>query len=527
MMWIADRRRSCGIASRKACAAVLLAALAMPGIAGADETSPKLEITVRDAISEGKIVKVPVNKSVLVDFSQPVHEVRVAQPDIAEVAATTPKQILLTGKQFGSTQVVVWFNEDSQSVIDVSVELQLDQMLMNIRSAVPRSQIKAYKLLESVVLTGTVPDANAAKQVMEIASAYTDKLIDQVRVAGVQQVLLRCTVAEVNRSATRQLGFNGWMAGSDFPNAFFANNLDQINPTNIGAAADVNVAGRVPFLTGTDGIPVTGRSTLTFGFPRVEMQVFVEALKENGLLRVLAEPNLVTISGQEAYFTAGGEFPVPVPNQNGITIEWREFGVRLNFTPAVESEKAIRLIVAPEVSEPDFSTAVTVLGTTIPGLSKRRVETVVELASGQTFAIGGLLSERVRAVSRSVPGLGEVPVLGALFRSVDFQSQQSELVVLVTPELVEPVSSDQITYIPGANYIPPNDFELFLMGAVESARSKELPALRPRVAHGGWPTTTGDAQATTAGIKLRGPLGPAGGAEGGYAQASDVQPEKD
>jgi pilus assembly protein CpaC len=169
--------------------------------------------------------------------------------------------------------------------------------------------------------------------------------------------------------------------------------------------------------------------------------------------------------------------------------------------------------VAPEVSEPDFTTAVTVLGTTVPGLAKRRVETVVELGSGQTFAIGGLLSERVRGVSRKVPALGDIPVLGTLFSSVDYQTDQSELVVLVTPELVEPVSADQITYVPGANHVAPNDFELFLLGHLEGSSVEGEPALRARINHT-WPVRPSELYGSSGPLRLRGPLGPAGMEEG-------------
>jgi pilus assembly protein CpaC len=265
----------------------------------------------------------------------------------------------------------------------------------------------------------------------------------------------------------------------------------------------------IPFLTGGDGIPVGPRSTLTIGFPRIQMQVFIQALRENGLLRVLAEPNLVTVNGQEANFLVGGEFPIPVPNRDGITIAYRKFGVQLRFTPAVISENLIRLQVASEVSEPDFTTGITVLGTTVPGLASRSLETVVELGSGQTLAIGGLLSERVRGVIRKVPGLGDIPVIGPLFSSVEFQKEETELVVLVTPELVAPVSPDQVTYVPGRTYVAPNDFELFIEGKLDGKSAQDEPILRPRVNHN-WPVKPSELYEATSALKLRGPLGPAG-----------------
>ncbi len=478
------------------------------------QTEP-VTFKVSSVTGDGELIRVPVNKSVMVDFNMPVREARLAKADIAEVTATSPQQLLVTGKAFGTTQLIVLLNEHEQRVFDLSVELELELLEAAIRTAIPRARVKAYALMNSVVLSGSVPDADSARRAMEIAGVFSPQVMNQMRVAGTQQVLLRCTVAELNRRAVRQLGFNGWLGGDDFRDMFLVNNLDQINPSNIGApqAAPFSGTAAVPFVAGEDGIPIQGRTTLSFGFPRVQMQIFVQALRENALLRVLAEPNLVAINGQEASFLAGGEFPVPIPSDDGIGIEYREFGVKLRFTPAVVNENLIRLKVAPEVSEPDFTTAVTVLGTTVPGLAQRRAETVVELGNGQTFAIGGLLSERTRAVSRAVPGLGEIPVLGALFRSVDFQSDESELVILVTPELVEPVAPGQITYVPGATYTEPNDFELFMLGLVEGEKSRTSPTLEPRVNYT-WPVKTEELYGPETALKLRGPLGPTGREEG-------------
>ena len=473
----------------------------------------EIKISVHDVATEGQLIRVPVNKSVLVDFSLPVREVRLAKPEFAEVNAISPKQILVTGKSFGTTQMIAWVDSGEQRVFDVAVDLELDRLVASIRSAVPRARVKAYALLDSVVLTGQVPDAASAERVMEVAQVFSGRVINQMQVAGAQQVLLRCTVAEVNRSVGRELGFNGWMGGENLRDMFAIDNLDGINPSNIGAPAAALATSKIPFVVGQDGIPVSDRTALSFGFPRVQMQVFVQALRENGLLRVLAEPNLVAINGQEASFLAGGEVPIPIVTDERIKIDYKEFGVRLNFTPAVLAEDKIRLKVTPEVSEPDFTNSVTFGGISVPGFSTRRVETVVEIGTGQTFAIGGLLSERVRAVVRSVPGLGDVPVLGTLFRSENYQLDETELVVLVTPELVEPVSPSQITCVPGANYVTPNDFELFLLGELDGKSGRELQVLQPRV-NQNWPVRPDELYGPSAALRLRGPLGPSGGAEG-------------
>lgn len=489
-----------------------LAALAAAAPAAAQNGTP-LEVKISDVMSSGRLIKVPVNKSVLLDFNQPVKEVRVAKPEIATAAATSPKQLVVTGTSFGVTQLIVWVDDKTQSIFDVAVDIELDRLQASIATAVPRARVKANAVMDSVVLTGEVPDAESASRIEQIAGVYSTKVMNQMRVVGTQQVLLRCTIAEVNRSASRQLGFNGWIGGDNVRDVFGVSNLNGINPSNIGAPAGALINTRVPFVVGKDGIPITGSSTLSFGFPRVQMQVFVQALRENGLLRVLAEPNVVAINGQEASFLAGGEIPIPIVTEQRIKIEYKEFGVRLTFKPAILSEDVVRLQVTPEVSEPDFSSSVTVSGVSVPGFTSRRVSTVVELGSGQTFAIGGLLSEKSRGVARKVPGLGDMPVLGALFSSVEYQTDNTELVVLVTPELVEPVSPDQITNVPGVTMTEPNDFDLFLMGNMEGKQDKSKAGLVPRI-RSDWPAKSSDLYGGQLNMKLRGPLGPAGFEEG-------------
>lgn len=472
-------------------------------------------VTVRNATSGGQLVRVPVSKSVIVDFPKPVREVRLAKAEIAEVTAVSPTQIIVTGKSFGTTQLIASTGDGPQLIFDLAVDLDLERLAASIQLAIPRAKVKASALMDAVVLSGEVPDADAAKRAQEIAAVFSTRVINQLRVGGVQQVVLRCTVAEVSRSATRQLGFNGWMGGSNFRDAFALSNLDGINPTDIGvpSGASFNGTASIPFVSGSTGIPVTARSTLSLGFPRVQMQVFIRALRENGLAKILAEPNLVAINGQDASFLAGGEVPIPITTNNTVDVQFKQFGVRLNFTPAILNENTIRLKVAPEISEPDYTQSVTLSGYTIPSFNTRRVETVVELGTGQSFAIGGLLSEKVRAIARKVPALGDVPILGALFSSTDFQSSETELVVLVTPELVEPLSPDQVVNIPGSQYTQPNDFEFFLLSQLDGKSKSDKPALQPRVNHNPQPGQVDADQ--SASLKLRGPVGTDGGADDG------------
>lgn len=475
-------------------------------------SSPALsdfQFMVRDVETQGRLIRVPVNKSVMVEFNQPVREVRVAKPEFAEVNALTPKQIIVTGSTFGTTQLIATLENGEQRVFDVAVDIELDRLIATLRTAVPRAKVSAHALLDAVVLTGQVPDAASAKRILDLAAIFSPRIVNHMQVGGTQQVVLRCTIAEVNRSITKQLGFNGWLAGAD---GFAVSNLNQLNPSNVGAPAGVNFLQQFPFTVGDEGIPIVDATTMSFGFPDAQLQVFVQALRENGLLRVLAEPNVMAINGREATFLAGGEIPIPVVTNDSIKVEYKEFGVRLNFTPTILDDSTIRMQIAPEVSEPDFANSVTLSGFSIPGFTTRRVETTVELGPGQTLAIGGLLNDRVRAVSRKVPALGDIPVLGALFTSVDYQSDTTELVVLVTPQLVAGVNPSQITSVPGGNFVPPNDWELYGLGQLEGQIPEDAPAMQPRIDHS-WPVRPADLYADESVTQLRGPVGPASGTE--------------
>lgn len=439
--------------------------------------SKPLGASVRVLDNQAEHIYMTVGKSAIIESSAPVQVASVVNPEVAEVTPVSPQMTMLRGKAFGTTEVVLVAGDGRQRAYMVSVGMDVSNLEAAIREVSPQAKIRVTAMLDTVVLSGTVPDAESAQQIAQIAQIFSPKVQSHLRVAGVHQVMLRCTVAEVSRSAIRQLGFNGYAYGKDF---FGVNQINQINPVSIGSPAGLNIErpqtvistnppvlqpNRFFFTSDAQAFP---QSTLYFGLPRAQTQIFVQAMSENGLLKVLAEPNLVAISGQTASFLAGGEFPVPVPqDQDTVTIEWRRFGVQLGFTPAVLPGERIRLKVAPEVSELDFSTAVQFSGFVIPGLTNRRAETVVEVGSGQTFAIAGLLSDQVRATVRRVPGIGDVPVLGALFASKEFRKNQTELMILVTPELVSPLDPDQVPPVPGQQMTDPNDWQFYGLGMLE------------------------------------------------------------
>lgn len=449
--------------------------------------------TVKNLEDQEQRIVVALDRSVMVETSVEVARADVVAGHIVDVQPVSPKQLLITGKAYGTTQVILWSPDEKKWALNVQVELDLSALAGTIAEIDPRAEVQARSVLGNIVLTGTVSSAETAQRIVEVSSLFLPvgtpgrggtAVQNHMRVAGEQQVLLRCTVAEVNRVAVRQLGINGFLAGDDFRDAFVVNQIGGINPINIGAAANTDATSTIPFMTGTEGIPISPTSTLSLGFPRVQMQVFLKAMADNSLLKILAEPNLVCISGETATFLAGGEFPIPVPQDfQTVTIDFREFGVRLNFTPVVEAHQRIRLRVNPEVSETDFSTSVQVAGFVVPGLTQRSAETTVNVGNGQTIAIAGLLSDQVLAVASRLPGIGDLPVLGALFRSVEYRKEQTELVILVTPEIVAPMEADQHPGLPTDGMLDPTDFEFYALGRIEG-EPRERTAASPVVSKG-------------------------------------------
>ncbi len=326
--------------------------------------------------------------------------------------------------------------------------------------------IRIIHTQDHVTLTGTVSSTSSLSQVVTLAEAYyPKKVVNLMEVAGVHQVMLEVRVAEMSRTLLKRLGVN-WNYISDSGANFglsLLNNLTRL-PEGGFPGSPLTVSDRV-------------NAIFRFTGQKATWTLFIDALKEEGLLKVLAEPTLITLSGKTASFLAGGEFPVPVPQPSGvgstITIEYKPFGVGLNFSPLVLSNQKISMQVFPEVSELDFGNAVQISGFVVPALTTRRVSTTVELADGQSFAIAGLLRDQVRETVTKFPLLGDIPILGALFRSSQFQKSETELIVIVTPHLVKPLDMAKQT-LPTDQYIEPDDFEFYLLGALEG-KDKSKP----------------------------------------------------
>lgn len=430
------------------------------------------------------LMRVVVDNSIKIELDDAVDAAGITDPEIADLIVLSPKKLMLVGKAPGATQLRLRHGQNL-SVHHIHVEPNTEVLKELIRSVSPSSEIRVGSVKGQIVLSGRVSDVMDVTRIEQLAKAYQGgDIINHLNVAGVQQTLLRVVVAEVNKDAARKLGVNWGFGGSDVSrDLFFANNLNQLNPTTFGSSGLNDVLnGQMTYNVAPNAIGPA--ANFTIGFPKAELQFFLNALRENSLGRTLAEPNLVAISGQTATFLAGGEVPIPV-TQGGatagaITLEYKEFGVRLAFTPTVIGGQLIRLHVMSELSDA-VPGAQQFNGLPVFSFQTRRVESTVECGNGQTFAMAGLLDDSIRAVSSKIPGLGDLPVLGTLFSSVDYQRSKTELVVLVTPELVAPLDPGMVNSYPGADITEPTDYELFMLQKLDGGK-KQARSLEPRVA---------------------------------------------
>jgi len=409
--------------------------------------------------------KTPINKFLQADDKKD-------QP-IVNIFPINPNKFYLTGKSPGVTSLTFYEGKNKLSaVFDVEVTPDAPSLKDKLHKVFPdEKNIQVKTSGDSIILSGTVSNAASLSQVLAIAGSYVpsgkkgesdkQKLINLLEVGGVHQVMLEVRISEMSKTLGRKLGVNFSAIGRVGQEGTIGFLSTLVSPVAaiplLGLASNPVAAAGIPF-AGIAGQYIKGDVTWT---------TMIDAMKERNLIKVLAEPTLITMSGKQANFLAGGEYPVPVPQQNGpITIEYKTFGVGLSFTPTVLGNGRINMQVAPEVSDLDFTNAVYLQGYLVPGLTVRRVSTTVELADGQSFAVAGLLRDDVREGIKKVPLLGDIPILGALFRSSQFQKNETELVIIVTPHIVKPVDMAKQT-LPTDQFIEPNDMEFYLLGLEE------------------------------------------------------------
>jgi len=435
-------------------------------------------------VNTPQALQVTMGESKIIETGVAFKRASVANPDVADPIVLSTKQIYLTGKGVGTTTLTLW-GQDGQvaNVLNIQVSPDISRLKEQLHVLLPNEpDVQIMSSHDHITLFGTVTNAVNLNKTLALAEPYAPtKVLNLLQVGGVQQVMMEVKVSEMQRGLLNRLGVN-----------FNRQQLGHPGDFSIGTLNDLS-----GFETGTDGLITTLASAasnafLGFNIGNDSWHVVLDMLKEHGLSKSLAEPTLITESGQPAEFLVGGEFPVPIPQQfSTVSINYKEFGVGLKFTPTVLDGGKISIIVNPEVSELDFGNSITISGFRIPSLTTRRVKTVVELGDGQSFAIAGLLQDNIRETIAKYPILGDIPVLGALFRSSSFDKQETELIVIVTPHLVKPVNMAKQT-LPTDYYLEPNDFEFMMMGYLQgvfpdanAGRPAEAYTInRPRMASG-------------------------------------------
>jgi pilus assembly protein CpaC len=421
---------------------------------------------------EPKSLHLISGKSIIHRSAEPLTRISIASPEIADFTLLSPYEVYITGKSAGTTNMILWKENKVADIFDLEVSYDISQLKQKLNEVLPQEkELRVMATNDSITLSGKVSNTADLSQALSLAKAFApkEKIHNLVQVGGVHQVMLEVRVAEIARSTVKRLGINfNYARGSEFGITTLAGLSQVVLPTEA-------TLGTSPL-----GMIKSSYVNALFRFNRnsATWTGLIDALKEDGLVKILAEPTLIALSGQKAKFLAGGEFPVPVPQGLGtVAIEYRPFGVSLAFTPTVVDGNRINLQVEPEVSELDFTSGVQLEGVVVPGLTKRKALTNIELKDGQSFAIAGLLKNSIRDTVSKFPVLGDVPVLGALFRSRAFLKNETELVIIATPYLVKPYDRKK-QILPTDFYVEPNDTEIYLLGLLEARKKKETVSIR-------------------------------------------------
>jgi pilus assembly protein CpaC len=407
------------------------------------------------AADEASTVRLLVGRSTVVDVGTAITRVSLTSADVADALVTAPDELLVNGKTPGTVSMFVWSRSGNIRRYEVVVQRDLSRLAEQVTNFFPGEQIAVEGNGRNVVLSGTVTNKDVIEKVVSLASGYVDNRNEVVTLLQVQdgapsnQVLLRVRFAEVSRSAITELGASFFTSPTGVENTIGRVTTQQFSaPGYDGIQYSKNSSDfGSPVVTAEGKFTFSDFLNLFLFNEKYDLGAMIRLLQSKGLFQSLAEPNLVAESGKEASFLAGGEVPIPVAQGTGgnvsISVEYKEFGVRLNFTPTVEGDR-VHLKVRPEVSSLDFANGVVLQGFRIPALSTRRTETELELRNGQTFAIAGLINNTMIDTMQKVPGLGDIPILGLLFRSKAAQKNRTELVVMITPEIL-PNNSPGVT----------------------------------------------------------------------------------
>ncbi|MGB7970761.1 MAG: pilus assembly protein N-terminal domain-containing protein [Candidatus Deferrimicrobiaceae bacterium] len=416
------------------CLGILVAARAGGELQGG-ETPPSPE----------RSIHVYANQSVLLDSPVSIKRVSIARPETADVIVISPMQLLIVGKSAGTTTLVYWSGEEVPTIIEVVVDLNLDKVRADLSNIAPDETFELTASGDSMILTGTVATRRVKDRLVEAAKVYSKNVVDLLKVVKLEQVLLQIRVAEINRTLAKELGmtlflqgiingqlYRGFLNPPGSFNSFSGTLRDPIGPdATFGDLTNIFVS------------KTTGNS---------QFAGLIRVLEDKGALKVLSEPNLVVASGDEGNFLVGGEFPVVIASAAGsgaaASVEYKEYGISLNFKPLIVPNGDIYIKISQEVSELDFANGVAISGFQLPGLKTRKAESGLQLGDGQTFVLAGLLENKITRKVTKIPILGDIPFLGVLFRNARYNNEEIELMVMVTPKIVRPLNKEEIPALP-------------------------------------------------------------------------------
>ena len=439
---------------------------AEPADSAKDVFPPRSESIVHNVKAANERLQMTVNSSRILTLGQKIPQAQVNNPDILTLTPLSPTEIQISAKKPGVTEVNLWDEKKQIYTVDVIVFADARELTMLLRTQFPDASLKVIPVAQGVMISGYVDQPDHVSSIVQIAEEFYPKVIPLMTVSGVQQVLLHVKVMEVSRTKLRNLGFD------------FAQLTDPSDPRNLVRSSMAGLLG-IPNLSkagslppgASSFLPLSSQAGIQFGVVQGTNSFFgvLEALRQDNLLKILAEPTLVTVSGRPAFFQVGGEVPVMVPQSLGtISIQYKKFGTQLDFVPIVLGNGRIRLEVRPRITEPDRALSIEHEAYTIFAFKTREVDTGVELQAGQTLALAGLVQTRIEAERRQLPWIGEMPYVGALFRRVEEKANEVELLILVTPELAEPMDAHEVPPCgPGMRTASPDDCELFVKGYIE------------------------------------------------------------
>ncbi|MEQ8312291.1 MAG: type II and III secretion system protein family protein [Sphingopyxis sp.] len=458
-------RDHCRRAMRPILASLALAAAAIPAV----------QAQTGDGVVAGQL-DVPLNKSQTVTLDRPFSRAMIGSEEIADIMPISDRSIYVLGKKMGTTSLTIYDKGGRViTIVDVAVGPDVLTLRRQLGELMPSENISARIANDAVVLSGVVSSAAAAQNAVRIAGTYAgDKVVNMMGIGSSQQVMLEVRFSEINRQTGKEIGVSGFLRNrsGSFDGAIG-------NGASLVPNPDTGI-GELKLGSITDSFGIVQKS---FSLGGLNILAALDSLEDKGLAKTLAEPTLVALSGEKASFLAGGEFPIPVVQGGGgiggsggqsITIEFKPFGVSLGFTPTILADGVINMIVEPEVSSIDPNNSIILNDITIPGLQTRRASTTLELRDGESFAIAGLIRQDFRSTVRQVPLLGSIPIIGSLFRSSGFQRGETELLIVVTPRLVQPIKPNQVA-LPTERVGEPTELDLFLLGRTDNA----VPAIPP------------------------------------------------